>query len=137
MCTLFNSWHCVPKYIMKYIYGDFTASKLLSKSCVFCVYNDARLFWALMNFLGHWTVPKLYYINLITVFQIYRIYKQQAIITYVKRKRISYLQYGLMWICLANSNFAMNLRNIYLTFDEQGNKLQCVHKQKLELGRNK
>ena len=64
---------------MKYIYGDFTASKLLSKSCVFCVYNDARLFWALMNFMGHWTVAERYYINLIAVFLIYNIYKQQAI----------------------------------------------------------
>ena len=76
LCVYFLIVDIVCQSTLWNIYGDFTASKLLSKSCVFCVCNDARLFWALMNFLGHWTVAEQYEINLIAVFQIHNIYKK-------------------------------------------------------------
>ena len=52
LCVYFLIVDIVCKSTLWNIYGDFTASKLLSKSCVFCVYTDARLFWALMTFSG-------------------------------------------------------------------------------------
>ena len=60
LCVYFLIVDIVCQSTLWNIYGDFTASKLLSKSCVFCVCNDARLFWALMTFSGalncSWTI---------------------------------------------------------------------------------
>ena len=60
LCVYFLIVDIVCQSTLWNIYGDFTASKLLSKSCVFCVCNDARLFWALMIFSGalncSWTI---------------------------------------------------------------------------------